>query len=68
MITVKTAHYRDVIKNLTLEDFYDDLSETLSEGQLRMAWFMQDGAPPHTVHDTVVYLKELSILTRLLAN
>jgi len=32
--------YRDVIKNLTPDDFYDDLSETPSEGQLRMAWFI----------------------------
>jgi len=27
--------YRDLIKNLILDDFYDDLSETLSEGTLR---------------------------------
>ena len=24
-----------------------------------MAWFMQDEAPPHTAHDTIVYLIEL---------
>jgi len=29
-VTVNATRYRDVIKNLTLDDFYDDLSETLS--------------------------------------
>jgi len=33
-ITVNAAQYRDVIKNLTHDNFYDDLYETLSEGQL----------------------------------
>jgi len=28
--------YHDVLKNLTPDDFYDGLSETLSKGQLRM--------------------------------
>jgi len=59
-VTVNTARYCDVIKNLTPDDFYDELSETLSDGQLRMAWFIQHGAPPHTAHDdTIAYLKEL---------
>jgi len=59
-VTVNIAHYRDVIKNLTLNHFYGDLSETLSEGQLRMAWFMQHvGDPPNAAHDTIAYLKEL---------
>ena len=53
-VTVNAARYRDVIKI-----FYDDLSETLSEGQLPMAWFMQDGAPPHTAHETIAYLRGL---------
>ena len=46
--------------------FYDDLSETLSEGQLRMGWFMQDGAPPHTARETIAYLRG-PFSTRLLA-
>ena len=46
--------------------FYDDLLETLSEGQLQTAWFMQDGAPPHTAHETIAYLRGL-FNTRLLA-
>jgi len=50
-------HYRDIIKNLTPEDFYDDLSETFSKSQLQMAWFIQHGDPPHTAHDdTIAYL------------
>ena len=60
-VTINAARYRDVIKM-----FYDDLSEALSEGQLRMAWFMQDGAPPHTAHETNVYFRGL-FNTRLLA-
>ena len=39
--------------------FCNELLETLSEGQLRMAWFMQDGASPHTAHETIAYLREL---------
>jgi len=33
--SVSAARHRDVIK--TLDDFHDDLSESLSEGKLRMA-------------------------------
>ena len=29
---------------------------TLTTGQLRMTWFMPDGTPPHTTHDTIDYL------------
>jgi len=61
MVTINASRYRDVLKK-----FYDDLSDTLSEGQLRMAWFMQDGAPPHTAHETIAYLRGL-FNTRLLA-
>jgi len=32
--TVNAARYRDVINNMTPDDFYGDLFETLSEGQL----------------------------------
>jgi len=32
--TVNAARYRDVIKNLTPDDFYDNLFKTLFEGQL----------------------------------
>jgi len=60
-ITVNAACYCDVFKN-----FYDDLSKILSEGQQEIAWFMQDGAPPHTAHDTISYLKEF-FNSRLLA-
>ena len=31
-----------------------------------MTWFMQDGAPPHTAHETIAYLRGL-FNTRLLA-
>jgi len=60
--------YRDVIKKLTPDDFYDDLSETPSEGQLWMDWFIHHGVPPHTAHDdTIAYLKVL-FNSRLLAH
>ena len=53
-VTINAARYRDVIAK-----FYDDLSATLSEGQLRMAWFKQNGAPPHTAQETIAYLRGL---------
>jgi len=49
MVSVNAACYRVIIKNLIPDDFYDDLSETPSEDQFRMAWFIQHEAP---------YLKE----------
>ena len=33
-----------------LDQFYGDLTQKLTQGQLRLAWFMQDGARPHTAH------------------
>jgi len=42
------------------DNFCDNLSETLSEGQLQTTWFIQHGAPPHTAHDdTTAYQKGL---------
>ena len=60
-VTINAARYRDVIAK-----FYDDLSATQLEGQHRMAWFMQDGAPPHTAQETIAYLRGL-FNTRVLA-
>jgi len=47
------SRHWDVFKNLTPDDFYD-LFESLSEGQIRMAWFIQHGAPPHTEYDNTI--------------
>ena len=33
-----------------LDQFHGDLTQKLIQGQLRLAWLMQDGARPHTAH------------------
>lgn len=60
-VTINAVRYRDVIRK-----FDNDVSAILSPNQRRNAWFMQDGAPPHTAHATLDYLKVL-FQTRLLA-
>ena len=42
-----------------VRSFHNDLRGILSHRQLRQAWYQQDGAPPHTAHGTIRYLKEL---------
>ena len=59
--TANAARYHDAIKK-----FYNNLSKTLSEGQLRLTWFIQDGTSSRTAHQTVAYLKEFFILPSLL--
>lgn len=44
-VTITGERYREVIAWL-----HNDLLATLTPGQIRMTWFMQDGAPPHTEH------------------
>ena len=52
--TINAERYRDVVRS-----FHNDLRGILSHRQLRQAWYQQDGAPPHTAHGTIRYLKEL---------
>lgn len=60
-VTINAVRYRSVIRR-----FNTALTRLLSPNQRRQAWFMQDGAPPHTAHDTIAFLKEL-FQTRLIA-
>ena len=53
-VTVNGERYREVIGK-----FHADLSASLTENQLKVVWFMQDGAPPHTAHDTIAHLHDL---------
>ena len=54
-LTVTTSErYYEVIAR-----FHNDLSAALTPGQLRMVWFMQDGASPHTAHATTADLQQL---------
>ena len=43
-----------------LDQFHDDLAQKLTQGQLRLAWFMQDGARPHTAHASLKHLRFFS--------
>ena len=52
-VTVNAVRYMEVI-----EKFYEDLTTKLTPGQIQKAWLMQDGAPPHTAHDTIALLHE----------
>lgn len=54
IITTNVAQYREIITV-----FHVHLNATLFARQLRMVWFMQDGAPPYTTHDTIAYLHHL---------
>ena len=39
-----------------LDLFHGDLAQKLTQGQLRLAWFMQDGARPHIAHASLKHL------------
>lgn len=53
-VTVNQERYRDVLGRL-----HEDMARTMTETQMRLAWFMQDGAPPHTARETLQLLQEL---------
>ena len=40
-----------------LDQFHGDLTQKLTQRQLRLAWFMQDGARPHTAHASLKHLR-----------
>ena len=40
-----------------LDQFHGDLTQKLTQGQLRLAWFMQDSARPHTAHASLKHLR-----------
>ena len=53
-VTVTGARYRTVVTG-----FARDLRGVLSARQFQKAWYMQDGAPPHTAHDTIGLLRTI---------
>ena len=54
MVTVNGERYRKV-----LHRFHANLTQLLSPNQLRLSWFMQDGAPPYTAGETIDLLHQL---------
>ena len=40
-----------------LDQFHGDLTQKLTQGQLKLAWFMQNGARPHTAHASLYHLR-----------
>ena len=54
MVTVNGEQYREALRR-----FPAVLAQLLSPGQLRLAWFMQVGAPPHTAYETIDLLHQL---------
>ena len=53
-VTINAERYREIVNQ-----FHGDLTASLTPGQLRMAWFMQDGATPHTAGATIAHLQQL---------
>ena len=51
-VTINSEHYIAL-----LDQFHGDLIQKLTLGQLRLAWFMQDGAKPHTAHASLKHLR-----------
>ena len=54
-VAVNAVRYMEVIEN-----FHEDMITKLAPGQFLKTWIMQDGAPPHTAHDTTAFLLERS--------
>ena len=52
IITINSERYIAL-----LDQFHGDLTQKLTPGQLRLAWFMQDGARPHTVPASLKHLR-----------
>ena len=50
-VTINSERYIAI-----LDQFHGDLTQTLTQGQLRLVWFMQDGARPHTAHASLKHL------------
>ena len=53
-VTVNSEQYLEVLRRS-----HADLIQLLSPSQLRLAWFMQDDAPPHIAGETIDLLHQL---------
>ena len=51
-VTINSERYIAI-----LDQFHGDLTQKLTQGQLRLAWFIQDGARPHTAHASLKHLR-----------
>ena len=51
-VTINSKRYITI-----LDQFYGDLTQKLTQGQLILAWFTQDGARPHTAHASLHHLR-----------
>ena len=51
-VTINSQRYIAI-----LDQFHGDLIQKLTQGRLRLAWFMQDGARPHTAHASLKHLR-----------
>ena len=54
-VTINTGRYISI-----LDKFYGDLTQKLTQGPLRLALFMQDGARSHTAHASLHHLSRFS--------
>ena len=48
------------LTNFMMTKAVGDLTQKLTQGQLRLAWFMQDGARPHTAQASLKHLRVFS--------
>ena len=51
-VTINSERYIAI-----LDQFHGDLTQKLTQEQLRLAWFIQDGARPHTAHTSLKHLR-----------
>jgi len=54
VVTVNGERYHEI-----LHQFHTDLVQLLSPNPIRLAWFMQDGSPLHTVGETIDLFHQL---------
>ena len=51
-VTINSERYIAI-----LDQFHGNLTQKLTQGQLRLAWFTQDGVKPHTAHASLKHLR-----------
>ena len=52
-VTIIQEGYRSIVNT-----FYEDLKQSISTAALLRQWFMQEGATPHTVNETIAFLRQ----------
>ena len=51
-VTINSERYIAI-----LDQFHGDLTQKLTQGQLRLVWFKQDGARTHSAHASLKHLR-----------